>query len=62
MHVAPSSSDVDVIAIFRSVETSAFTSENFADFVVIRNVGFMLHRDPDLIKKTPAKYLWGFLL
>ena len=33
-NVAPSSSDVDVIAIFRSVETSAFTSENFADFVV----------------------------
>jgi hypothetical protein len=29
-----SSSDVDVVAIFRSVETSAFTSENFADFVV----------------------------
>jgi hypothetical protein len=33
-NVAPSSSDVDVIAIFRSVETSAFTSENFADFII----------------------------
>jgi hypothetical protein len=34
INVAASSSDVDVVAIFRGVETSAFTSENFADFVI----------------------------
>jgi hypothetical protein len=28
------SAEVDIVAIFRGVETSAFTSENFADFVI----------------------------
>ena len=32
--VALVSAEVDIVAIFRGVETSSFTSENFADFVV----------------------------
>jgi hypothetical protein len=32
--VALVSAEVDIVAIFRGVETSSFTSENFADFVI----------------------------